>query len=91
MGQISKVAYELLGSDLLSRIANAIGTPIFVDECTTKKTRVSFVRMLIEITVTKLLPNEICVMDPNERQFVQGVYYDWRPDFFDQHQKAGHK
>ncbi|XP_019261450.1 PREDICTED: uncharacterized protein LOC109239352 [Nicotiana attenuata] len=56
------------GIDSLSRIASAIETPIFADECTTKKTRVSFVIMLIEVNVTKPLPYEICVMDPKVKQ-----------------------
>lgn len=64
------------GSDSLSRIASAIRTPIFADECTTEKSRVSFERMLIEINVTKHLPNEICVMDLKGRQFLHGVYYE---------------
>ncbi|KAG5594739.1 hypothetical protein H5410_035971 [Solanum commersonii] len=47
------------GCDSLSRIASAIGIPMFADECTTKQTRISFARMLVEVDVTKPLPEEI--------------------------------
>ncbi|KAH0686275.1 hypothetical protein KY289_017033 [Solanum tuberosum] len=32
----------------LSRIASAVGKPVYADECTAKQTRISFARMLIE-------------------------------------------
>ncbi|KAK6780279.1 hypothetical protein RDI58_022463 [Solanum bulbocastanum] len=35
--------------DFLSRIASAVGKPVYADECTTKQTRISFARMLIEL------------------------------------------
>ncbi|WMV29785.1 hypothetical protein MTR67_023170, partial [Solanum verrucosum] len=47
------------------RIASAIGFPLLADECTTKQTRISYARMLIEVNVTKPIPQQITVMDPN--------------------------
>ncbi|PHT89687.1 hypothetical protein T459_04800 [Capsicum annuum] len=37
----------------------AIGIPLFADECRTKTTRIFYARMLIEVEVTKVIPNEI--------------------------------
>ena len=54
----------------MSRIASAIGVPLFADECTTKQTRISYARMLIEVNVTKPIPQQITVMDPNGRTFM---------------------
>ncbi|KAG5575957.1 hypothetical protein H5410_056091 [Solanum commersonii] len=51
-----------------SRIASAIGKPIYAYECITKQTTISYARMLIETNVTKPLPKEITVHDPNGRQ-----------------------
>ncbi|KAH0682372.1 hypothetical protein KY289_020124 [Solanum tuberosum] len=45
------------------RIASAIGIPMFADECTTKQMRISFARMLVEVDVTKPLPDKINDMD----------------------------
>ncbi|KAH0652563.1 hypothetical protein KY289_030241 [Solanum tuberosum] len=78
------------GCDSLSRIASAIGIPMFADECTTKQTRVSFARMLVEVDVTKPLPEEINVMDPTGKTIVQGVKYDWKPIFCQKCQVVGH-
>ncbi|KAK6803885.1 hypothetical protein RDI58_001669 [Solanum bulbocastanum] len=69
------------GCDSLSRIASATRIPMFSDECTTKQTRIYFVRMLAEVDVTKPLPGEINVMDPTGKIIVQGGKYDWKPIF----------
>ncbi|XP_060201116.1 uncharacterized protein LOC132629783 [Lycium barbarum] len=79
------------GSNSLSRISSSIGTPIYADECTAKQTRVSFARMLIEINITKPLPDEIKVLDPNGKLFTQPVTYDWRPLYCEVCQSIGHK
>nr|XP_016502431.1 PREDICTED: uncharacterized protein LOC107820630 [Nicotiana tabacum] len=52
-------------------MASTIGTPLFVDACTTNQHRISYARILIEINVTKNLPTEVTVMDPSGRQFQQ--------------------
>lgn len=79
------------GVGSLSRIASVIGTPVFADECTTKQTRVSYARMLIEVNVTKELPTEIVVMDPYGKKFLQAVTYDWKPSYCDKCLVVGHK
>ena len=74
----------------LSRIASAIGVPLFADECTTKQTRISYDRMLIEVNVTKAIPQKIAVVDPNGKTFMQEVMLEWRPQYCDRCQKSGH-
>ncbi|XP_075077189.1 uncharacterized protein LOC142163933 [Nicotiana tabacum] len=78
-------------SNSLSRIASVIGTPIFADECTSKQTRISYARMLVEVNVTRELPEAITVLDPNGRQFTQEVIFDWKPEFCQLCQVVGHK
>lgn len=51
------------GVDSLRRIASAIDSPLFADEYTTKQTRISYARLLIEVNVTKPVPQEITVKD----------------------------
>ena len=43
----------------LSRIANANAVPLFADECTTRQTKISYARMLVEVNVTKAIPQKI--------------------------------
>lgn len=64
-----KLSMNCQGSESLSKIASAIGKALFADECTTKQTRISYARMLIEAIVTKSLPTEVIVMDPRGKQF----------------------
>ncbi|KAK4707162.1 hypothetical protein R3W88_033301 [Solanum pinnatisectum] len=59
------------GRESLSRIASVVGIPFNVDECTTKQTRISFARMLIEVNITKTLPDKIIVLNRNDNQFEQ--------------------
>ncbi|XP_019257823.1 PREDICTED: uncharacterized protein LOC109236048 [Nicotiana attenuata] len=49
----------------LSKLASAIGKPLFADECTTKQTRVSYARILVEANVTKQLPTELTLQEPS--------------------------
>ncbi|KAG5609488.1 hypothetical protein H5410_020769 [Solanum commersonii] len=79
------------GCDSLSRIASAIGIPMFADECTTKQMRISFARMLVEVDVTKPLLDKINVMDPTGKTIVQGVKYNWKPIFCQKCQVVGHE
>ena len=74
----------------LSRIASAIGVPLFANERTTNQTRISYVRMLVEVNVTKAIPQQIAVMDPNGRTFMHEVVLEWRPQYCDKCQKIGH-
>ncbi|KAH0672818.1 hypothetical protein KY290_025047 [Solanum tuberosum] len=60
-----KLPLNCWGVGSLSRIASAIEFPLFADECATKQTRISYARMLIEVNVTKPIPQQITVMDPN--------------------------
>ncbi|KAH0712194.1 hypothetical protein KY289_008153 [Solanum tuberosum] len=60
------------GVGSLSIIASAIGVLLFADECITKQTRISYARMLIEVNVTKAIPQHITVMDSNGGTFMQG-------------------
>ncbi|XP_010314925.2 uncharacterized protein [Solanum lycopersicum] len=78
------------GGGSLSRIASAIGVPIFADECTTKQTRISYARMLVEVNVTKKIPQKITVVDPYGKTFLQDVVLEWRPQYCDKCQKIGH-
>nr|XP_009624247.1 uncharacterized protein LOC104115348 [Nicotiana tomentosiformis] len=69
------------GGQSLSRIASAIGRPLYADECTSKQKRISYTRMLIEINVTRPLPSSVTMWEPEWRQFDQMIEYDWKPDF----------
>lgn len=43
----------------LSKLASAVGRPVAIDECMSKKLRVSYARILIEVDVTQKLKKNI--------------------------------
>lgn len=86
-----KLPLNCWGIGSLSRIASAIGVPLFADECTTKQTRILYISMLIEVNVTKAIPQQINVMVPSGRMFVQPVEFERKPKFCDKFKKLGHQ
>ncbi|KAG5579497.1 hypothetical protein H5410_050124 [Solanum commersonii] len=71
-----KLSLNYKSSNCLSMISSQAGAFIHVDECTTKKTRILYARMLIEVNVTRALLDEIAVMELNGKVlFTQTVEY----------------
>ncbi|XP_009758696.1 uncharacterized protein [Nicotiana sylvestris] len=85
-----KLLMNCWGINSLSKMASTLGNPLFVDQCTTKKTRLSYTRILIEVNVTKKFPTEITVDDPSGRQFQQPIEFEWKPEFCSECLKIGH-
>ncbi|XP_070053974.1 uncharacterized protein [Nicotiana tomentosiformis] len=75
----------------LSRISSGLGIPLYVDVCTTQVYMISYARVLVEMDVTKELPRFIKVTDPNRREFIQEIAYDWVPEFCTKCMQVGHK
>ncbi|XP_058751687.1 uncharacterized protein LOC131624790 [Vicia villosa] len=69
------------GDKSIGKIASALGKPVMVDECTAKKLRVTYARVLIEVDVTNELKNYINIRDPSGKLLSQQVDYEWRPPF----------
>lgn len=78
------------GMDSLSRIGSALGIPFYVDACTTQVDRVSYARILVEMDITRKVPNLIKALDPNYRLLEQRVGYDWAPKYFPTCLTIGH-
>ncbi|XP_070010090.1 uncharacterized protein LOC142164212 [Nicotiana tabacum] len=89
--KLPKLLMNCWGINSLSRIASATGIPMYVGECTAKQIRVSYARMLVEVNVTKPLPDQVEVNDPSGRVFQQAVSYDWKPMFCEKCQVIGHE
>lgn len=74
--KLLKIPLNFWSSDSLSRIASFLGVAICVDGWTTRQQRMSFARVLVEMDVTVLLPDHVCIEDVNGREFKQHVVYD---------------
>nr|XP_016463006.1 PREDICTED: uncharacterized protein LOC107786085 [Nicotiana tabacum] len=84
-----KLPMNCWGGTSLSRITSTIGIPL-LDECTAKQTRISYARILIEVNVTKPLPNKVPIMDDSGNVFDQEMKYDWKPEFCGECLKFGY-
>nr|XP_009759342.1 PREDICTED: uncharacterized protein LOC104211900 [Nicotiana sylvestris] len=74
----------------LSKLGSALGNPIYAYECTIGSIRISYVRMLIEMDVTKPLPRTVKLQDPKGKIIQQEITYDWEPSFCAKYLKIGH-
>ena len=81
----------LWGDNTLGKIVSAIGNPIVTDECTASKLRVSYARILVEVDITKELPQEITIRDRSGNKLQQAIKFEWKPEFCPKCQKIGHK
>lgn len=61
---------------VLSKIGSKLGQPLYVDECTTQASRITFARIMVEMDVTKELPKEVKIQDARRKIFEQRVVYE---------------
>ncbi|KAL5170000.1 hypothetical protein HKD37_11G031783 [Glycine soja] len=81
----------LWGTKSLGKIGSALGNPLFTDECTANKLRVSYARILVEIDVTQKQRENITIRDKEGNKITQPVEFEWKPKFYELCQKAGHQ
>lgn len=81
----------LWGTKSLGKIGSALGNPLFTDECTANKLRVSYARILVEIDVTQKQKENITIRDKEGNKITQPVEFKWKPKFCELCQKAGHQ
>nr|XP_009800683.1 PREDICTED: uncharacterized protein LOC104246568 [Nicotiana sylvestris]XP_016467830.1 PREDICTED: uncharacterized protein LOC107790416 [Nicotiana tabacum] len=74
----------------LSKIGSGFDQPIYADACTSNTERISYARILVEVDVTKVLPNVIKIKDPKGRIMAQEIWYDWKPTYCPRCMQIGH-
>lgn len=79
-----------MGEKSLSKIASALDKPMVTDECTSKKLRVSYARIMVEIDITQPLKQFVKIRDKEGNVIQQAVEYEWKPSFCQICQKVGH-
>ncbi|XP_058776814.1 uncharacterized protein LOC131651163 [Vicia villosa] len=78
------------GESSIGKVARAIGRPIMTDECTAKKLRITYARLLIEVDITAELKEAIYIRDPQGNRMRQQVEYEWKPAFCRKCKRVGH-
>lgn len=71
---------KLWSQKSLSRIASTLGKPLYMDQPTALKDRLSYALIcVVEVSVNDPLPENITVEYENGESFDQLVEYDWKP------------
>lgn len=65
------------GAQTLSRIASIVGIPLFVDDFTSKQSHVYFAQVMIEVHISKPLPQLVRYVNEKGLLVEQKVTYDW--------------
>ncbi|XP_019248431.1 PREDICTED: uncharacterized protein LOC109227690 [Nicotiana attenuata] len=81
---------NLWSNQALSKIGSGLGKPLYVDACTTIAERIIYAGVLIEMDVTRPLPEKIKLYDPKGKVLEQLVHYDWKPMYCQKCCQLGH-
>ncbi|KAK4731383.1 hypothetical protein R3W88_024371 [Solanum pinnatisectum] len=73
----------------LSKVSSANGIPLVTDRFTAKAEKISYVRVLIEVYILKVLRDAI-VIETLSGHWNQSIGYEWRPKFYNNCIKLGH-
>jgi len=73
----------------LREIASAVGTPLIIDNATTKRLYGHYARMLVDMDFSRKMFHEITV-EREGYSFVVEVAYEWLPDFCSHCHNIGH-
>ncbi|WMV29972.1 hypothetical protein MTR67_023357 [Solanum verrucosum] len=76
-------------TEALSKVASAVGKPLYTDRYTIEMNRISYARVLVEVDISQPLV-EIVTLDTPHGSFQQDVNYEWRPKFCSDCLKFGH-
>lgn len=75
--------------EVLSKLASAVGKPLYTDKFTAHFEKISFARVLVEVDAAYPLPDQIEIDTPYGMK-VQQIEYDWKPSFCIHCLKFGH-
>lgn len=80
MGNTTGLPVGYWSGEALSKMATAIGKPLYTDNFTASIERISYARILVETDVSQPLIDSIEIVTPSGT-FQQPVEYEWRPSF----------
>ncbi|XP_058733882.1 uncharacterized protein LOC131605554 [Vicia villosa] len=81
---------HLWGKQSISKITSVLGKPITTDECTARKLRISYARVLVEVDITRPVKDTIKIKDQSGKEWDQKVEYEWRPKYCQTCLRIGH-
>lgn len=90
MGEVTLTSFILAGATCLGKIGSVIGKPLYVVECATKKLRMSYARILVEVDITMKQTYHMMIKDSDGKLIKQMVEFQWKPKYCGTCLKSGH-
>lgn len=87
--KLHRLPLEFWNHVAFSKIASAVGKPIYVDEATAQKKRLDYARICVEIEAGEELPSDISI-SVNAESVMVGVEYQWLPPKCEKCKVFGH-
>ncbi|XP_056697530.1 uncharacterized protein [Spinacia oleracea] len=78
------------GERALFKIISQIGKPIKRDQATINRDKLQFARVMVDVPLSKELPDCISFRDENGLMVKVGLYYEWRPTLCSKCKMIGH-
>ncbi|XP_062085659.1 uncharacterized protein LOC133791759 [Humulus lupulus] len=91
LAQLSNLELKYWGERSMAKIAGTIGKMVKQDRATLAREKLQYARVLIEVSFTKELPNQIKFEDEKGDYVYVDVQYEWKPDICLQCKGIGHR
>ncbi|XP_058769354.1 uncharacterized protein LOC131643216 [Vicia villosa] len=88
--KLPQLPLHLWGARSLGKIGSVIGKPLYTDECTANKLRVSYARILVEVDITLKQRDHVMIKDRDGKMIKQVVEFEWKPKYCGTCLKTGH-
>ncbi|OIT38395.1 hypothetical protein A4A49_16155 [Nicotiana attenuata] len=76
-------------TDALSKVASAVGLPMYTDKFTAELNKISYSRVLVKVDITKPSVENVEIVTPTSTR-QQEILYEWRPKFCSECLYYGH-
>lgn len=74
-----------------SKLASAVGKPLFADRYTALKGRINYARVLVEANVSSTLSMIVSIRDPLGNMLTHRIHHEWVPFYCHHCKRLGHK
>ncbi|KAK1303910.1 hypothetical protein QJS10_CPB11g01511 [Acorus calamus] len=76
--RLPQLPLHLWGKRILSKLASAVGNPLYMDSSTANRSRIEYARICVEISASSPLPDFIRLREEGLIKTLQ-VEYEWKP------------
>ena len=85
-----KVDFKYWSERSLMKLASPIGKFVRVDQATAKREKLQYARVLVEVKVDQVFPDQITFINEKGVEVVMGIHYEWKPVVCSRCRKIGH-